>query len=167
MNRLLHLPLHPILQQLPSFAPVCCSSETKYLAQSQRSLNPMRSLTSHESLSSCQTHAERTLALLAFPDASTSPVADLMDVSHRQKTASRLNAVILKVQDQVGPSACLRLGCRVAKPRGTPCEHSSTNQMIVIPGSLDGDCGSSVRLRGTGYSAQIVGVEREDSWKLL
>ena len=46
-------------------------------------------------------HAERTLALLAFPDASTSPVADLMDVSHRQKTASHLNAVILKVQGQV------------------------------------------------------------------
>jgi hypothetical protein len=43
---------------------------------------------------------ERTLALLAFPDASKSPVADLMDPSHRQKTASKLNAAILKLQNQ-------------------------------------------------------------------
>lgn len=43
---------------------------------------------------------ERTVALLAFEDTKTSPVADLMDVSQRQKTASELNAAILSSQSQ-------------------------------------------------------------------
>lgn len=43
---------------------------------------------------------ERTVALLAFEDAKNSPVADLMDVAQRQKTASELNAAILSSQCQ-------------------------------------------------------------------
>lgn len=45
--------------------------------------------------------AERTVALLAFEDVSASPVADLMDIAQRQKTASELNAAILASQGQV------------------------------------------------------------------
>ena len=45
--------------------------------------------------------AERTITLLAFEDASQSPLADLMDVTQRQKTASELNAAILSSQCQV------------------------------------------------------------------
>jgi hypothetical protein len=41
------------------------------------------------------------MALLAFEDTHNSPVADLMDVSQRQKTASELNAAILSSQCQV------------------------------------------------------------------
>jgi hypothetical protein len=44
--------------------------------------------------------AERTVALLAFEDAKSSPVGDLMDVAQRQKTASELNAAILSSQGQ-------------------------------------------------------------------
>ncbi|CAL5229989.1 g13423 [Coccomyxa viridis] len=43
---------------------------------------------------------ERTMALLAFEDTRSSPVADLMDISQRQKTASELNAAILSSQCQ-------------------------------------------------------------------
>lgn len=43
---------------------------------------------------------ERTVALLAFEDAKSSPVADLMDIAQRQKTASELNAAILSSQCQ-------------------------------------------------------------------
>ncbi len=52
--------------------------------------------------------AERTMALLAFEDMRNSPVADLMDISQRQKTASELNAAILSSQCQ----ACTPLGNR-------------------------------------------------------
>ena len=45
--------------------------------------------------------AERTVALLAFEDARSCPVADLMDIAQRQKTASELNAAILASQCQV------------------------------------------------------------------
>lgn len=40
------------------------------------------------------------MALLAFEDAKSSPVGDLMDVAQRQKTASELNAAILSSQGQ-------------------------------------------------------------------
>ncbi|KAL3157721.1 Glucose-induced degradation complex subunit [Trebouxia sp. C0010 RCD-2024] len=43
---------------------------------------------------------ERTVTLLAFEDASQSPLADLMSVTQRQKTASELNAAILSSQRQ-------------------------------------------------------------------
>ena len=43
------------------------------------------------------------MALLAFENAASSPVADLMDAAQRQKTASEVNAAILKSQHQVGP----------------------------------------------------------------
>ncbi|KAJ3184128.1 Glucose-induced degradation complex subunit [Irineochytrium annulatum] len=43
---------------------------------------------------------ERTMALLAFEDFEKSPVADLLDYSQRQKTASELNAAILTSQCQ-------------------------------------------------------------------
>lgn len=43
---------------------------------------------------------ERTVALLVFEDVKASPLADLMDVSQRQKTASELNAAILASQSQ-------------------------------------------------------------------
>lgn len=44
------------------------------------------------------------MALLAFEDTRNSPVADLMDISQRQKTASELNAAILSSQCQVSKS---------------------------------------------------------------
>ena len=50
--------------------------------------------------------AERTVTLLAFEDASQSPLADLMDVTQRQKTASELNAAILSSQCQVCSLLC-------------------------------------------------------------
>jgi glucose-induced degradation protein 8 len=43
---------------------------------------------------------ERTITLLAFEDASKSPMADLLSPSQRQKTASELNAAILEKQCQ-------------------------------------------------------------------
>ncbi|PSC71019.1 glucose-induced degradation 8-like protein [Micractinium conductrix] len=43
---------------------------------------------------------ERTVALLVFKDVKASPLADLMDVAQRQKTASELNAAILAAQSQ-------------------------------------------------------------------
>lgn len=43
---------------------------------------------------------ERTVALLAFEDTRNSPLADLMDIAQRQKTASELNAAILSTQCQ-------------------------------------------------------------------
>eukprot|EP00898_Chlorokybus_atmophyticus_P002452 jgi/Chlat1/3207/Chrsp22S03492 len=43
---------------------------------------------------------ERTVALLAFEDASACPVGDLLDLSQRQRTASELNAAILTSQCQ-------------------------------------------------------------------
>lgn len=43
---------------------------------------------------------ERTMALLAFEDASKSPVAYLLEPAQRQKTASELNAAILTSQCQ-------------------------------------------------------------------
>ncbi|GAX82418.1 hypothetical protein CEUSTIGMA_g9846.t1 [Chlamydomonas eustigma] len=41
---------------------------------------------------------ERTVTLLAFHDAKSSPLGDLMDIAQRQKTASELNAAILHSQ---------------------------------------------------------------------
>lgn len=35
------------------------------------------------------------MALLVFDDAATNPVSDLLDISHRQKVATELNAAIL------------------------------------------------------------------------
>lgn len=43
---------------------------------------------------------ERTLALLAFEKPQNSPFADLLDLTHRQKVASELNAAILKTEQQ-------------------------------------------------------------------
>ncbi|WZN66884.1 glucose-induced degradation 8-like protein [Chloropicon roscoffensis] len=43
---------------------------------------------------------ERTLALLAFEDPSTSPVKDLLGVQRRQQAASELNSAILHAQCQ-------------------------------------------------------------------
>lgn len=53
--------------------------------------------------------AERTVTLLAFEDASQSPLADLMDVTQRQKTASELNAAILSSQCQVRSLSCAHM----------------------------------------------------------
>lgn len=41
---------------------------------------------------------ERTVALLAFEDTKDAPMADLLDIAQRQKTASELNAAILASQ---------------------------------------------------------------------
>ena len=49
----------------------------------------------------CSSSPERTVALLAFEDVRSSPVADLMDIAQRQKTASELNAAVLASQAQV------------------------------------------------------------------
>lgn len=43
---------------------------------------------------------EKTLALLAFEDVAASPLGGLLDPSHRQSTASELNAAILSMQSQ-------------------------------------------------------------------
>ena len=66
------------------------------------------------------------MALLAFEDARSSPVADLMDISQRQKTASELNAAILSSQCQVrlqcGRSQCnLRSGCACSQQSHDGC----------------------------------------------
>lgn len=59
------------------------------------------------------------MALLAFEDTRSSPVADLMDISQRQKTASELNAAILSSQCQVSAVPC----CLLLRP----CLHTSTH----------------------------------------
>ena len=61
------------------------------------------------------------MALLAFEDARSSPVADLMDISQRQKTASELNAAILSSQCQVG-RRCARSQCDLK--HGCACSHN-------------------------------------------
>ena len=43
---------------------------------------------------------EKTLVLLAFDDQTKSPMAHLLDMSQRQKTASELNAAILSNNTQ-------------------------------------------------------------------
>lgn len=48
----------------------------------------------------CLDELERTVALLAFDDATHSPLADLLDAAQRQKTASELNSAILSSQSQ-------------------------------------------------------------------
>ena len=58
------------------------------------------------------------MALLAFEDVRSSPVADLMDIAQRQKTASELNAAILASQAQV--QRRLQLACRYDVPRHIP-----------------------------------------------
>ncbi|KAJ4901985.1 LisH and RanBPM domains containing protein [Raphanus sativus] len=47
---------------------------------------------------------EKTVALLVFEDASNCPVKDLLDISHRLKTASEVNAAILTSQNPKLPS---------------------------------------------------------------
>lgn len=44
---------------------------------------------------------ERTVALLLFEDARAAPRAELLEPAQRQKTASRLNAAVLRSQSQV------------------------------------------------------------------
>ena len=46
--------------------------------------------------------AERALALLAFPDPSTSPLADLLSPAQRAKTAGEANAAILEAEGRAG-----------------------------------------------------------------
>nr|CAG4645789.1 EOG090X0CTI [Lynceus sp. MCZ IZ 141354] len=43
---------------------------------------------------------ERTLALLAFDNPEQSPFSDLLQISHRQRVASEVNAAILKAEHQ-------------------------------------------------------------------
>ncbi|KAI8323743.1 hypothetical protein GQ54DRAFT_296574 [Martensiomyces pterosporus] len=43
---------------------------------------------------------EKTMALLAFDATSSSPLADLLDFAHRQKTANELNAALLAAHSQ-------------------------------------------------------------------
>ena len=91
--------------------------------QQQRLIELIREGRVEEALEFAQTHLvphaendpallaelERTIALLAFdPSSTASPVADLLDVSQRQKTASELNAAILSSQSQEQES---RLPC--------------------------------------------------------
>ena len=45
---------------------------------------------------------ERALALLAFEDPSTSPVAALLDVGYRQDTAELVNAALLEAERAAG-----------------------------------------------------------------
>ncbi|KAF6020615.1 GID8 [Bugula neritina] len=46
------------------------------------------------------TELERTLALLAFDEPSTSPFGDLLNLGHRQKVASEVNAKMLEQENQ-------------------------------------------------------------------
>ncbi len=57
-------------------------------------------LPSSSRLSLCL-RAERTIALLAFEDTKAAPMADLLEIAQRQKTASELNAAILASQNLV------------------------------------------------------------------
>ena len=73
------------------------------------------------------------MALLAFEDARSSPVADLMDISQRQKTASELNAAILSSQCQVG-RRCARSQCDLKS--GCACSHNLHQCCQELPQSL-------------------------------
>jgi hypothetical protein len=71
---------------------------------------------------------ERTVALLAFDDASTCPVKEvkeLLDNAQRQKTASELNAAILTSQShEKGKSLVGFLDCNI-------CHLEYYHQLIV------------------------------------
>ncbi|XP_055390136.1 glucose-induced degradation protein 8-B homolog [Condylostylus longicornis] len=53
-----------------------------------------------ENIPEALSELERTIALLAFEKPQSSPFADLLEQSHRQKVASELNAAILKAEHQ-------------------------------------------------------------------
>ena len=61
------------------------------------------------------------MALLAFEDTGNSPVADLMDISQRQKTASELNAAILSSQCQVCTSCRVLSTCFLCSRQAYKC----------------------------------------------
>lgn len=90
------------------------------------------------------THAERTVALLAFEDAKQSPVGDLMDLSQRQKTASELNAAILSSQSQVCVKATNQmkapafnlLGLRICWSAGDPVH--AIRRTLLYPSNCQG-----------------------------
>ncbi|XP_052202001.1 protein GID8 homolog isoform X4 [Diospyros lotus] len=50
---------------------------------------------------------EKTVALLAFEDASSCPVGELLDISQRLKTASEVNAAILMSQSHEKAKLCM------------------------------------------------------------
>ena len=89
---------------------------------------------------------ERTVALLAFEDARSCPVADLMDIAQRQKTASELNAAILASQCQVrwqAPAHLLRHVGGRWRVRGRSMGHASAflpstgcNEAAALPVEL-------------------------------
>lgn len=93
--------LYMSTRELPQYVP-----QLKFLLKARRAVACEFSIMFQvrQTLTAC---AERTMALLAFEDTRSSPVADLMDISQRQKTASELNAAILSSQCQVGLSAAM------------------------------------------------------------
>lgn len=104
--------------------------------------------------------AERTMALLAFEDTRSSPVADLMDISQRQKTASELNAAILSSQCQVCtiPSLSFARGFwqdshTQPSTRQHSCHRASLNiahsRLVVVPAASLDFQGSHMRGRSS------------------
>ncbi len=67
--------------------------------------------------------AERTVTLLAFEDANQSPLADLMGVTQRQKTASELNAAILSSQCQVSSACVCAQKCYISNTTDLSVKH--------------------------------------------
>ena len=57
---------------------------------------------------------ERTMLLLAYPDAASCPEAELLSQAQRQRTASRLNAAVLSAQAQEQEAALPTLFRRLA-----------------------------------------------------
>lgn len=68
------------------------------------------------------------MALLIFDDVSTSPLADLMDVAQRQKTADEVNPCILRTQLEVGS---LGRGGGPSGLQSIPAAHSSVRLVQI------------------------------------
>lgn len=111
----------------------CCMLLSKDALDARGSLvlsTPLACTPTHaEALGPLPPAAERTVALLVFEDVKSSPLADLMDVAQRQKTASELNAAILASQSQAssvarsgwaGDLQSARCDCHEAATRAPP-----------------------------------------------
>lgn len=76
--------------------------------------------------------AERTIALLAFEDVKAAPMADLLDIAQRQKTASELNAAILASQDLV--RCCATRSTVSAAQQGAQAMHMHARAAVCCGG---------------------------------
>ena len=103
------------------------------------------------------------MALLAFEDVRASPVADLMDIAQRQKTASELNAAILSSQSQVQNHvrSHLSTGC-MCPDRGGHAAPMNPMQLPVLHGSPSGWFYISKRLMARETPADYWAAWRSD-----